>query len=218
MSKVLDRLADAGGILHVLLVLPGYALLVAPHLPASLDSPDAVLAHLRSHPPTTAFWAGLWLEALGLAALVLLAARMASRVSAARPGWWPASAVVGLAVAAFTVKVGSFAPGLAALETGRYDAGTVTALLGINDAAVPVAGALDGGFALLLGLAALAVGTLPRWLSVLTLLAGAAALASVAVPALGVLHVLFLVWLLVASGWLLHRGRRGARAASEVTV
>ena len=208
MSKVLDRVADAGGILHVLLAFSGYAFLVAPHLPASLDEPDAVLAHLHAHPPTTAFWAGLWLEGAGFAALVLLAARLASRIRGAEPGWWLPSAVLGVAVAAFTVKVGSFAPGLAALQVHRFDAPTVTALLSANDAAVGVTAALDGAFVVLLGLGALAVRALPRWLSALTVAAGLALLAATAVPLLAAAELLFLVWLLAASGWLLARGSR----------
>jgi hypothetical protein len=216
VSKILDRVADAGGILHVLLVFGGFAFLVAPHLPPSLDEPDAVLAHLQAHPPTTAFWAGLWLEGAGLAVLVLLAARIASRIRSAQADSWIPAAVVGLAVAAATVKIGSFAPALAALEIDRFDAPTVTALLSINDAAVPVAGALDGGFVLLLGLGALAV--LPRWLSALTVLAGLGTLLSVAVPALDLLLLLFYVWLLTVSGWLLARGGRTATTAPESAI
>jgi hypothetical protein len=208
VSKVLDRIADAGGILHVLLVFGGFAFLVAPHMPESLDSPDAAFAHLQSHPPTTAFWAGLWLEGAGLLMLVLLAARIASRIRAAQPGWWLPAAAVGLAVAGVTIKVGSFAPALAALEIDRFDAVTVTALLSINDASVGVAGALDGAFVLLLGLGAAAVPVLPRWLGALTLVAGLAQLGSVAVPALDSLQLVFYVWLLTVSGWLLARGSR----------
>ena len=218
MSKILDRVADAGGILHVLLVFGGFAFLVAPHMPASLDSPDATLAHLQAHPPTTAFWAGIWLEAAGLLMLVLLAARIASRIRGAQPGWWLPAAVVGLAVAGVTVKVGSFAPGLAALEIDRFDATTVTALLSVNDAAVPVAAALDGAFVLLLGLGALAVPVLPRWLAAFALVAGLSQLASIAVPALDVLQLVLYVWLLVVSGWLLARGGRTAVTATEAAV
>lgn len=208
MSKVLDRIADAGGILHVLLVFGGFVFLVAPHMPSSLDSPDAVVAHLESHPPTAAFWAGIWLEGAGLLALVLLGARVASRIRAAVPGWWVPPAVVGLAIAGATVKIGSFAPGLAALEIDRLDATSVTALLGINDASVAVAVALDGAFVLLLGLGVLATGALPRWLSVFTAVAGAGLVLGTAVPALDSLHLLFYVWALTVSGWLLARGSR----------
>jgi hypothetical protein len=208
VSKLLDRLADAGGILHVLLAFGGFAFLVAPHLPESLDDPDVALAHLEANPPGTAFWAGIWLEGIGLAVLVLLAARIAARIRDGRPGWWLPTAAVGLAVAGMTVKVGSFAPGLAALETDRFDAATVTALLSVNDAAVELAAALDGAFVLLLGLGALAVGGLPRWLATATLATGLLQLASLAVPALGVLSLLFYVWALLISGWLLARGSR----------
>ncbi|MFP5372809.1 MAG: DUF4386 family protein [Actinomycetes bacterium] len=213
VSTILDRVADAGGILYVVLGFSGYALLVAPHLPGSLDDPDAVLAFLRSSPPTAAFWAGLWLEGAGLAALVLFAARMAARLQQARPGWWLASSVAGLAVAAFAVKVGSFAPAVAALGTDRLDAGTATALLAVNDAATGLTAALDGAFVLLLGLGALVTRTLPRWLSGSTVAAGTAMLLATAVPALALLELLFLIWVLAASGWLLARGSRTGQPA-----
>lgn len=213
MSKVLDRVADAGGILYVLLGFSGYAFLVAPHLPSSLDDPDAVLASLRSSPPGAPFWAGMWLEGAGLAALVLFAARMAARLRGVRPGWWLPSSVGGLAVAAFAVKVGSFAPAMAALRSDSLDAGTATALLTVNDAAAGLTAALDGAFVLLLGLGALAARTLPPWLSAATVLAGTAMLVATAVPALAVLELLFLVWVLTASGWLLARGSRAAAPA-----
>ena len=139
MSKILDRVADAGGILYVLLVFGGFVVLVAPHMPESLDSPEAALAHLEAHPPTTAFWAGIWLEGAGLpdARAARRPARVPDPARAAR--LVAAAAAVGLAVAGVTVKVGSFAPGLAALEVDRFDAATVTALLSINDASVGVA-------------------------------------------------------------------------------
>ncbi|MDP9430075.1 MAG: DUF4386 domain-containing protein [Actinomycetota bacterium] len=220
MAKLLDRVADAGGFLFVLLVGVGFAVLVAPFLPESLDSPEAVADHLAARPPTAALWAGVWLEAAGLAALVLLAARLAGRIRAVDPAGWVPSAVVGLAVAAFTVKIASFAPAMAALEPGRHDAGTVTALLGINYAAVDLAWALDGAFVLLLGLGALDTRALPRWLGAWTAGAGVAVLIGVAVPAtFGLLQLVFLLWAPAASGWLLLRGgRTPAGRQGEVTT
>ncbi|MCW2740831.1 MAG: hypothetical protein JWR45_1253, partial [Blastococcus sp.] len=135
-----------------------------------------------------------------------------------QPDWWLPSAVVGLAVAGCTVKVGSFAPGLAALEVDRFDARTITALLRINDAAVPVAAALDGTFVLLLGLGALVTGALPRWLSAFTAVAGAGLLLATAVPVLDALQLIFYVWALVVSGWLLARGSRTTATAAEPAV
>lgn len=90
VSKVLDRVADAGGILYFVLVAVGFVFLASPYLPESLESPDAVVAHLEVHPPGTDLWVGLWLEGAGLAALVLLATRIAGRIRAAEPsGWLP---------------------------------------------------------------------------------------------------------------------------------
>ena len=209
MSKILDRVADAGGILFLLLVLVGYGAFVAPQMPESLADPDAVQAHLMANPPATTFWLGVWMEAAGLVALVLLGARIAGRIRAAEPAGWLPSVAVGLAVAALAVKLASFAPALAALHADRYDAGTLTALLDINDAAYDVSWALDGAFVLLLGLGALATRTLPRWLALLGAAGGAAVLIGIAIPSLyESLQMVFLVWTLASSCWLLARGRR----------
>jgi hypothetical protein len=216
VSKILDRIADAGGLLFIALLTVGYAAFVAPHMPESLTAPEEVARHLRDHPPTTAFWLGVWMEAAGLVALVLLAGRLAARIRVAAPTSWVPSAVVGLAVAGMTVKLSSFAPALAALHVDRYDAGTLTALLDVNDAAFGLAWALDGAFALLFGLGALAARALPRWLAGWGAIAGAAVLTGIAVPGLfGTLQLVFLIWLLVASGWLLVRGGRTAATAPE---
>ena len=108
---------------------------------------------------------------------------------------------------AFAVKVASLGPGVAALNIDRYDAGTVTALLDLNDSAVDLSWALDDAFVLLLGLGAVAVRALPGWLAGLTVAAGTAVLVGVAVTAtFDLLQLVFLVWLLVTSGWLLARG------------
>lgn len=216
MSKILDRVADAGGILFFLLVGVGYIALVAPAMPETLTEPDAVAAHLAAHPPTTPFWVGVWLEGAGLAFLVLFAARLAGRIRAVDPADWLPSAVVGLAVAAFGVKIFSFAPALAALHVDRYDAGTLTALLDINDAAYDLSWALDGAFVLLLGLGAFAVRALPAWLAWFAVAAGASVLVGIAVPAtFEALQFVFLLWLLTTSGWLLARGTRTPAVAPE---
>jgi len=213
VPKILDRIADAGGILFVLLVGVGYVAFVSPSMPESLAVPADVATHLRDHPPTTTFWLGVWMEAVGLVALVLLAARLAARIRVAAPASWVPSAVVGLAVAGMAVKLSSFAPALAALHVDRYDAGVLTALLDINDAAFDLAWALDGAFVLLLGLGALAVRALPRWLAAWGAAAGTAVLIGIAVPGLfDTLQLVFLVWLLAASGWQLVRGSRTSPA------
>ena len=46
VSKVLDRVADAGGILYFVLIAVGFIALASPFLPESLESPEAVVAHL----------------------------------------------------------------------------------------------------------------------------------------------------------------------------
>lgn len=209
MSKILDRVADAGGLLFLVLLTVGYGAFVAPFMPESLADPDEVLRHLQENPPTASFWVGVAMEATGLFLFVLFAARLAGRIRANDPTGWMPSAVVALAAGAFAVKLSGFAPSLAVLNPDRYDAGTVTALLGINDVAYGISWALDGALALTLGLGALAVGALPRWISALAVAAGLALLVGTAVPELfESLQMVFLVWVLATSGWLLVRGGR----------
>ena len=211
MSKILDRFADACGILFVVLVYVGYVAFVAPHMPESLVDPQQVADHLRAHPPTTGLWFGMALEGAGLVALTVFATRLSSRIRAGAPASWLPSAVVGIAVGAMAVKLSSFTPGIAALDVDRYDPGTVTALLAINDAAYDVSWALDGAFVLLLGLGALATRALPRWIGALAVAAGAGTLVGIAVPSVfDTLQLVFMVWALATSGWLLARGHRTA--------
>jgi hypothetical protein len=170
-------------------------------MPASLADPDAVQAHLLANPPTSIFWVGVWMAACGLVALVLLGARIAARIRDAEPTGWLPSVPVGLAIAALAVKLASFAPALAALHADRYDAGTLTPLLDINDAAYDISWALDGAFVLILGLGASATRALPRWLALLGAAGGTAVLIGIAMPSMyESLQMAFLIWTLASSG------------------
>ena len=209
MSRVLDRVADAGGFLYLVLASVGYAVFVSPAVPQSLTSPSAVLAQLRDQPPGAAFWIGVGMESVGLVCLLLFAARLAGRIRLADPAGWIAGAVLGLAVASITVKLGSFGLVLTALNATRYDAGTVTALIDTNQVTDTVANAVDATFVLLTGLAALGTRVLPRWLGIAGAFAGLAVLIGVAVPGLfDSLQLAMFLWLVAASGWLVLRGTR----------
>ena len=213
MSKVLDRFADAGGILFLLFVGVGYAVFVAPFSPRSLTYPEDVVDFLAAHPVTWRFDVGIAMEFVGLLALVAFAIRLANRVrTVAGPGSWIPTAVVALAVLSAAVKVTSFGPGLVArLHTQRYDSATVTALFDLNEAAYDLSWALDGVFVLMLGLAGLAAGGLPRWLAGWAVAAGVAIEVGIGVPALFEnLQLVFLLWLLVASSWAVRDGVRNS--------
>ena len=224
MSKVLDRVADASGLAFLLLVGVGYAVFVAPFSPPSLESPDAVVQFLESHPVDWRLGVGVAMEFVGLLALVVFAARLAGRMRALdRPDGWIAPAVLAMAALSAAVKVASFGPGLVGRHHyERYDAGTVTAMFDLNEAAYDLSWALDGFFMLLLGVAALALGSMPRWLATWALVAGAAIEVGIAVPALFEnLQLVFLLWLVVASVWTLRTAtprtaRPAARASTSV--
>ncbi len=110
------------------------------------------------------------------------------------------------------MKVASFGPGLVGRQHfERYDPATVTAMFDLNEAAYDLSWALDGVFVMLLGAAALAVGSMPRWLAGWALIAGAAIEIGIAVPALfDNLQLVFLLWLVAASIWALRTGSRTA--------
>ena len=211
MSKLLDRIADASGLVFLLFVGVGYAVFVAPFSPSTLESPAQVVQFLDTHPVDWRFTVGVALEFVGLIALLVFAARLAGRIRAFdRTDGWAAAAVVSLAAVSAAVKVASFGPGLVGRQHHeRYDPQTVTAMFDLNEAAYDLSWALDGAFLLLLGTAALALGGMPRWLAGWAVLAGAAIEVGIAVPALfESLQLIFLLWLVVASIWALRTPTR----------
>ena len=220
MSKILDRAADASGLAFLVLVGVGYAAFVAPFSPPSLDSPDLVVEFLRTHPVDWRFHLGLAMEFVGLLALLVFAARLAGRTRAVdRPGGWVAAAVLSIAALSAAVKVASFGPGLVGRQHyERYDAKTVTAMFDLNEAAYDLSWALDGCFLLLLGAAAFALHSLPRWLAGWALVAGVSIEVGIALPAwFDNLQLVFLTWLVAASIWSLRTPTpTTARSASSV--
>jgi len=216
MSRTLDRVADAGGLLYVVLAGVGFGVFAAPALPDLAAAPGVVLRQLRDHPVGATFWTGIGLESAGLVLLLLFAVRLADRIHRAGPGGWQPVAVVALAATALAVKLASFAPVFAALHAGRYDASTVAALFGTNDMSDYVSSAVDGVVVLLAGLAAWPVRALPRWLAAGAVVAGLAVLVGIAIPGLfDSLQLLLFLWLVVTSGWLLLRGGRSAAPAAQ---
>ena len=144
------------------------------------------------------------MEFLGLLVLVAFAIRLADRIRLyAGPNSWTPTAVVALAVLSAAVKVASFGPGLVArLHWQRYDPSTVTAMFDLNEAAYDVSWALDGLFVMMVGIAAVAAGGMPHWLAGWAVVAGLAVEVGLGAPALfESLQTVFLLWLLVASGW-----------------
>lgn len=218
MSRTLDRIADAGGPLYVVLAGVGYGVFVAPALPDPGAAPAAMLRQLRDHPVGTTFWSGVGLESAGLLLLLLFTIRIAGRIRGADPSGWQPMAIAALAATALAVKVASFAPVLAAVHVGRYDASTVAALFGTNDMADYVSSAVDAVVVLLAGLAAWPARALPRWLAGGAVVAGAAVLLGLAVPGLfDSLQLLMFLWLVVTSGWLLLRGGRSGAPSAQPT-
>ena len=218
MSTILDRIADASGIMFLLLVGVGYAVFVAPFSPPSLGAPAEVVTFLDTHPLDWRFPVGLAMELIGLLALVVFAARLAGRIRAVtKPESWTPATVVAFAVLSAAVKIASFGPALIARHhTDRYDSGTITALFDLNEAAYDLSWALDGIFVIMLGLAALAARAMPRWLAGWAIIAGVTIEMGLAVPALfDNLQLVFLLWLIAASSWAIRDGLRPGPSAQQ---
>ncbi|MGZ4617271.1 MAG: hypothetical protein ACXV5Q_01285 [Frankiaceae bacterium] len=219
MIRALDRLADAGGLLYVVLAGVGYGALVAPSLPDMNASPAAMRAHLLAHPVGASFWTGVALESAGLFLLLAFAFRVATRIRRFGTDSWLPPAIGGLAVASFTIKVASFATALTAVHAARYGTDSIGALFGVNDVSDTLANAVDATVVLLIGTAAWSFrGALPRWIAGSAVAAGAALLTGVAVPALfDTLQLLLLLWLVTTSSWLLLRGERRPKVSPSTS-
>ena len=210
MSRLLDRIAAAGGILFVPLVGLGYGMFISSYVPESLDSPQAVADFFATHPVDAGFWVGVAMESVGMLLLLLFAMRLLGRIRMAQaPDGWLAQAASTALVIALAIKYSSFAPALAGqLHHDRYDAGTVAALMDINDAAYTLSWAGIGVFLLLTGAAGLVTAALPRWLCVGALVAGGALVIGLIVPAAwDTLLLLTLLWLIAGSVVLLRRAQ-----------
>ena len=134
--------------------------------PGLASSPAEIGRHLVEHPPTTGQWAGLYVEVLGLLALVVFGVALWHRLretDRTRP-WLPALAASGLLLVA-AIKLVSLPAAFAAWfrADDGIDPAVAAALLDMNGAAFAL---LWAPLALTLaatGVSALRTGALPRW-------------------------------------------------------
>ena len=209
MSRLLDRIAAAGGILFVPLVGLGYGMFISSYVPESLETPQAVADFFATHPVDAGFWVGVAMESVGMLLLLLFAMRLLGRIRAAQAAdGWLAQAASAALVIALSVKYSSFAPALAGqLHHERYDAGTVAALMDINEAAYTLSWVGIGAFILLTGMGGLVTAALPQWLCVGALVTGGALVIALIVPAVwDTVLLLTLLWLIAGSVVLLRHG------------
>jgi hypothetical protein len=137
------------------------------------------------------------------------------------PDGWLAPAALVAGVAGIVLKLGSGAPELA-LHRANVGTGTsvYAAVNQLGDAETLLALFPLAIFCAAVAIVALRTRTLPRWLGVFAAVAAVALAVNGGLPTTESVpgFLLFLLWSLVASGYLMVRGRRAAVRSAEVAV
>lgn len=189
------------------------ALLVGNGLTALDGAPDIGAAAaeyeqwLSASPPGTKFWAGAYIELLGLLAMLSFFVAFWSVLQCAEGEWdWLPTLALAAGVVSVAVKLASGPIAVVAYDRApeNVSGDTAAALIESNGWSFVLTFALDGLFLMAAGAVILISRVLPRWLGWLGIVFGAA---NVLGP-LGGLEgaptiLLFLLWVLLASGWLL---------------
>ncbi len=212
------RVAGVLGLLALGLIFAGNALTGSAGGDPEFGGPVAEYAReLAENPPGTAFWAGAYLEVLGFVAfLFYFPALWAVLRRNAGELEWLAVAALGAGLVSTAVKLAS-GP-IAIVVYDRAESGlspdVQTALIESNGWSFVLTFALDGAFLLAVGALVLATGVLPRWLGWSAIAFGVLNLLSI----LGGLEgppavLLFFLWIILSSGYLLAPTRRRADRA-----
>jgi hypothetical protein len=202
-TRTIGRLGAAAGAAYVILAIAGDSLGGSGDSPA-LGSPAAKYAHwLATSSPSTAGYAGAFLELIALLCFVVFAAALYDVLRRAeRERTWLPAAAFGAGLLSAAIKLGAAPPMLAAFSLRHdIDPQLAKALVEINDYAFLLTWAAD---ALMLGAVAacsLRAAVLPRWLAIAAAVLAPVLLACVAAgnaaPPFGFL--LGLLWILAAS-------------------
>ena len=222
-SRPLARLAAATGLAYAVLVVVGNDVIAGGgEGPFFTDPAAEVGAYVIAHPPTTATYAGAFVELLGLLCFVAFVAKLSCVLRRAEGGDGFLSVTgLGAGLLSAAVKIGSGPPALEALSRAdeRIDPQLAAALIDMNGIAFLLTFALD---ALMLAAAAAVVlhtGVLPRWLGIAAAVTAPLLLATVAgagaVPPVAML--LMLLWVAAVSVVLVRRAGapEPARAAAR---
>ena len=213
--------AGAGtGILYVVLVFVGY-LALGPGSSGNVPSADAsrteIAGWLAAHPADATFWAGVYVEALGLFAFIAFVAYLCAvlRSSDTDRGWLSMT-VFGAGVVAVSIKLTSFPAGVAAQfrSAEGLDPALGAALVDMNQVSYTLAFVADAVMLAAAGAAILRTRALPRWLGAGALAIAIAVLATtpVTLSAPGIAEApiqLVVLWIIVASAVMFRRAVRG---------
>jgi hypothetical protein len=211
------RLAAAFGLFFVVSLLAGNSLSQLDASPDAGAPAEAYASWLAESPAGAAFWAGAYVELLGLLAMLAFVVTLWAVLRRGVVGeldWLPTLAL-GAGLVSVAVKLASGPIALPAYDRGAagLSGDTIAALIEANGWSFVLSFALNGLFLLAAGAAVVLSGVLPRWLGWAAVAFGVLNLAAPlgglgAPPAI----LLFLLWVLLASGFLLLPPRRRERA------
>jgi hypothetical protein len=204
------RLGAGSGIAYVGLIIIAGQLGPAGGIPATNASPHTIGTYIAHHPPSTAQWAGVYLEVLALLAFVVFVGYLWHVLrDAERGAGWLAGVALSGGLLSAAIKLASLPAALAALY--RADDGistqVATALIDMNNIAFALTWATTALMLAATAGVALRTGVLPRRLSwsaiaiAVGLLASLPFAASTEPPT----FLLALIWIIAASVVLLRR-------------
>src|SRR4051812_15440909 len=209
-NRLMARLGAGSGIAYVGLIVTAGQLGPAASIPATNASPHTIGTYITHHPPSTAQWAGVYLEVLALLAFVVFVGYLwhVLRDAERDTGWMAGVALSGGLLSA-GIKLASLPAALAGLY--RADDGIspqlATALIDMNNIAFALTWATTALMLAATAGVALRTGVLPRRLSwsaiaiAVGLLASLPFAASTEPPT----FLLALIWIIAASVVLLRR-------------
>src|SRR3954469_18526360 len=209
-ARLMARVGAASGIVYVGLIVLGGQIGPAAGIPAMNASPHTIGTYITYHPPTTAQWAGVYLEVLALLAFVVFVSYLwrVLRDAERGDGWLAGVALAGGLLSA-TLKLASLPAALAALY--RADDGispqVATALIDMNNIAFVLTWAPTGLMLAATAGVALRTGVLSRrfaW-SAIAIAVGLLASLPIAASTEPPTFMLALIWIVAASVVLLRR-------------
>jgi hypothetical protein len=209
-NRLMARLGASSGIAYVGLIVIAGQVGPAAGIPATSASPRTIGTYVAHHPPSTAQWAGVYLELLALLAFVVFVGYLWRILRDAERGTgWLAGVALSGGLLSAAIKLTSLPAALAALY--RADDGistqVATALIDMNNIAFALTWATT---ALMLAATAgvvLGTGVLPRRLgwSAIAIAVGLLASLPFAASAEPPTFLLALIWIVAASVVLLRR-------------
>jgi hypothetical protein len=204
------RLGAGSGIAYVGLIVAAGEVGPAAGIPATNASPHTIGSYLTHHPPTTAQWAGVYLEVLALLAFVVFVSYLWHVLrDAERDGGWLAGVALSGGLLSATIKLASLPAALAALYRAKDGISTpvATALIDMNNIAFALTWATTALMLSATAGVALRTGVLPRWLawSATAIAVGLLASLPFAAATEPPTFLLALIWIIAASVVLLRR-------------